>query len=396
MADKKDQHYVPRFYMKRFSNESNLVDIMRVSDGEVIKEVNYRSQCKKAYFYGSDLKWENQLSQYEDRWSKVFIQIDNQKELDENEIKSIKEFALFQRLRTSGEFSHHYQERTELFKMYVQELCLMNGFDYDDEVKNVIKQNVDKSLSPSDLLDVINAIEKTIDDLSVVFIIYSTQNKLIISDVPIIMINPFHSPSIGLGCVGLVILFPVSVDTLAVIYDSNVYKTNAGFLYVESTNESEVETLNRLQYISADKIILGKTRDHFPELKKELIDIRSMNRDVNPVSRLGEGNNQLLVVDSRKTLLDEPLSFALINHSIGKIPFEFREGVQRKWTETWEQKLKNKSRIMSEIYPKSPELLNRFTIKEIRDGCSRFYREMIRYWIANGTREVINDIESSN
>lgn len=379
MAKKRKQHFVPQMYLKRFADKDGLIDLYHIQQASCYKKISYKDQCKRSYFYGADLEWENRLCSMEREWHSLFSNIDKRSHLTDEDINQIKMFALYQRQRTYGEYSYRYDERTQLYELYARELYAHNGWEFDDEAKRQIKESVNQSISPSEMLELAHNLQKYIVDLDVRIIEYSTSNSFIISDVPVIAINPFHMPSIGYGCVGLVILFPVSPKVLVVIYDSKMYKLNGSDRYIVSNNEDEVVAINNLQYVSADEILLGNECD-FPKTDNELNKARSISRDGESITRLGSEDNPLWVMGMRKTIYTCDLSFAHVNHSFRRIPFICREGVPRIWDEAWEIKLKNKAKILCDIYSLTPEKFQGYTSKEIRDGCNRFYRQMMKYW----------------
>ena len=146
-----------------------------------------------------------------------------------------------------------------------------------------------------------------------------------------------------------------------------------------SKAEDDVVAINNLQYVSAEEILLGNKRD-FPVPDDNLIESRFNSRNSDIVTRLGSGENQLWVTGMRNTMYSCELSFAHVNHSFRRIPFICREGAPRIWDKAWESKLKNKAEVFSVMYSHSPETFHGYTSKDIRDGCNRFYREMIKYW----------------
>ena len=379
MPMKKKQHYVPRFYIKRFANSSAQLDIYLLNDAKTIRNVNYRNQCQESYFYGGDLEWENRLSEMESLWCSLFVKIDRKEKLSEEEIKQLKLFALFQRQRTSGEYNYRYQERFELYKLYGQAVYTKNGWNPDELTDEYIHKQVEQSISPTEMLEFAVDFQDIIDDLEVQVISFETDRKLIISDVPVISINQFHMPSIGYGCVGLVILYPISPTDLVVIYDSKMYKSNPLGQYYVSCNEEDVIELNSLQYVSAEKVLLGDSSS-FPTLHDELVKARSNSRNRKTVTKLGTDDNQLWVMGMRLTYYRCKLSFTHINHAFRRIPFKCKDGAPRKWDPEWEKKLKMQGTVLSEICRLSPSSFDGYTCKELRDGCNRFYREMIRYW----------------
>lgn len=75
MADKKRQHYVPRFYMREFADSNKKFSVLNLKTGERIEKVSYSSQCYKDYYYGSDGIWEEQLGEMENKWADVIRSI---------------------------------------------------------------------------------------------------------------------------------------------------------------------------------------------------------------------------------------------------------------------------------------------------------------------------------
>ena len=379
LAKKKKQHFVPRFYLKRFADKDGLFDLYHIQQASCFNRINHKDQCQRSYFYGDDLEWENRLSRMEREWDSVFSKIDKRADLTDEDLNQIKLFALFQRQRTLGEFNYRHAERAKLYEMFGRELYAHNGWKFDDEAKKQIEEHVDQSISPSEMLELAQKLQKYIEDLDIRIIEYVTSKRFIISDVPVIAINPFHFPSIGYGCIGLVLLFPVSPTVLVAILDSKMYKTKNPDRYVTSNNEDEVITINNLQFVSAEEILLGNEKD-FPVPDNNLINARSKSREGDVVTRLGSDDQQLWVTGMRNTIYSCDLSFAHVNHAFRRIPFICREGVPRIWEEAWEVKLKTKVKLLSDICSLSPEAFHGYTSKEIRDGCNRFYREMIKYW----------------
>lgn len=103
MAAQKKQHYVPQFYMKSFANDKGGISILNLSDYSVRNEVPYKSQCSIDYFYGKDGEWENILSRKESEWASVLRKMNAEETITSAEMKSIREFIVYQRQRTEAE-----------------------------------------------------------------------------------------------------------------------------------------------------------------------------------------------------------------------------------------------------------------------------------------------------
>lgn len=73
-----DQHYVPRFYMKNFSDiigggskEKMLISFFQFN-GELYREkIPVKSICYKNYFYGEDGVLEKKLAKKEGIWANI-------------------------------------------------------------------------------------------------------------------------------------------------------------------------------------------------------------------------------------------------------------------------------------------------------------------------------------
>jgi hypothetical protein len=260
MPQNKNQHYVPKCYIKRFSNISKESTIFLIEKNTYVRKVNYKNQCKSDFYYGKDMVWEKKLSKMETKWGKVFDRITLNETYIPSEKDSIllKEFAVIQKSRSKANNSHSEELDNQTSEIIYQ--IDFNNFGMNNiakylSVKNrrklaveyfknshyiYVKRNLENAYKNKNLLE----------DLNVLVISFKTQNKLIISDDPIIMINRFTEHNIGLIMMGLVVFFPISPETLVVIYDSKMYPKYSKINRKGSRNEEEVDFLNAFQYIS--------------------------------------------------------------------------------------------------------------------------------------------------
>ena len=77
MADKKKQHYVPRFYLKNFSNKSDekSIGIYNVKKNLFIPSGSLKDQNYIDYFYGKNGRIENSLQVIEGLSSSIIKDI---------------------------------------------------------------------------------------------------------------------------------------------------------------------------------------------------------------------------------------------------------------------------------------------------------------------------------
>ena len=65
MAENKRQHYVPKFYLRRFSHSKKHINLINVGRNLPILGAALKTQAYEDYFYGSDLKFEKMLGDLE-------------------------------------------------------------------------------------------------------------------------------------------------------------------------------------------------------------------------------------------------------------------------------------------------------------------------------------------
>ena len=82
MASKKKQHFIPRFYLRFFSNENKkTIGIWHIQKELFIHSGNLRNQAYQNNFYGKDSVIEDALAKIESIVSFIFKNIINKRKL---------------------------------------------------------------------------------------------------------------------------------------------------------------------------------------------------------------------------------------------------------------------------------------------------------------------------
>lgn len=382
MPEKKRQHYVPKSYMKTFSNDGKTFAIFNLKDKTSYAPVPYDSQCYADYFYGEDSALEDRLGEMEKAWKTVLDNVRNQSPLSSDDIFQIKEFAIFQRQRTLAESEYGRQEKIELYIECGRSISANKGLPFDDAAKEACMQYANEHAAPPAeiLLKEIDTIAPLVSDLELAVINYNTQLHLISSDVPVILINPFCPQQIGFGCMGLIILFPISPCQLVVLYDAKMYPRFKGKTYISLSNEKEVYNLNVLQLISAEKILFGCTKNDFLPFKPQAFRCRTKNRAVEKVTSLGPEGHKLIMTSLRKTIYDCSFSFGKIRPDFNAVPVCCREAAPRIWEKEWEDKLRTSGDIVHQIARIKDSPLKSFSGKEYHRARDQLLRCALKYW----------------
>jgi hypothetical protein len=72
MAEKKNQHYVPKQYLRFFSwDNKKQINIFNIKRSEIIEGASLADQCSEPYFYGKNLVIENGFAPLEKAVTKL-------------------------------------------------------------------------------------------------------------------------------------------------------------------------------------------------------------------------------------------------------------------------------------------------------------------------------------
>jgi Protein of unknown function (DUF4238) len=212
MADKKKQHYVPRFYLKNFSlnTSEKAIGIFNLASSKFIQSGNLKDQAYKNYFYGRDSKIEDALSVLEGVSAKVIKSV-----LTQNSVPSIGSQDHNTLLLFAISLSHRTPYLVEQFNEFTDKL-----------VKAVI--SIESSVPPD--LDKLRfvmtnpvrlALGKAVSSLPLVLdlglkvAVNKTQYPFITSDHPVVLYNQFlearktYGSNTGLACKGLEMFLPI-------------------------------------------------------------------------------------------------------------------------------------------------------------------------------------------
>ena len=75
MAEKKYNHYIPKFYLSNFSGNSKYIDKCILSTGKIIRSAPTKSTGGKDYLYGEDGYVEDIFCQLEGIWADIIRKI---------------------------------------------------------------------------------------------------------------------------------------------------------------------------------------------------------------------------------------------------------------------------------------------------------------------------------
>lgn len=380
-----NQHYVPRFYMKNFSElkeentdkEKVLISFYQF-EKQLFKElVPTKSICYKEYFYGEDGRIENDFKLKESKWAEIIkklISVDGTEIVNE-EKESIKQFAIFQYCRTLATYNYNNKMLNAMI-----EVGLNNRGDYTTEKDR-------KMIEVEDLINLCDDIINLTDDLEVSIVKNTTENKFITSDMPIIVMNPFLRDITGFTSAGIMIMFPISPKVMVIIYDSKMYKNNA---YIVINEKKYIDNINYYQVISAEERIMSLMQEELKAFvnNQDLLLKRNDFMNNKKIEVTTKGAEMVIGAKARCMPYYFKLPFCKMPQFVSKIPFDCRESVSREYDRRERIKL-----LVCEY--KIPTLLNKDInislqqVNKMKDGYSRMRKFMEDYWgLSNDERNI--------
>lgn len=254
MADKNRQHYVPKFYLRNFSENERAIDTFNLTNSKYIQNASIKDMCQRHNFYGADNRMENYLAEVESRASMLIKNV-----LRSNKFPEIGEdyLDLFQFLLISEARNLKIAESTNYAADYIAKLFIEKHPEFKDLDLDAFKL----VLKEPSTMNIAAAVEGTkfILDLRPLLIIEKTggTRRFITSDNPLIRYNSFYLSKkypggFGLMVRGLQLFFPITPHKCILLYDSMAYDIPNDQEHVLYLNKArDVDQLNELFFLNA-------------------------------------------------------------------------------------------------------------------------------------------------
>jgi hypothetical protein len=254
MPENKKHHYVPKFYLRRFSSDKRSICLYNMPNKLYVKNANLRNQCYQDYFYGKERATENALSGMEGEISKLYIHIDNCNSLppplSEHHVALVMSILLqYSRTKYQADALDEVNDKMlkHIFRDKIEsEFKEANIDDFIIGIKDVSKFSMQIMIKHYPLLL----------DLRYKLLINKTNVEFITSDNPVIMCNQLLSfrkigSNTGLSIKGLQVFFPISPNKIIIMYDDTSYRVgNETKNTLDVTSEQDVYNINALQACS--------------------------------------------------------------------------------------------------------------------------------------------------
>lgn len=258
MADGKNQHFVPQFYLRYFScaDSNKLVCTFHLPSGRYAPHAKIRDHACDDYFYGKD-GVEEALQKFESTVAPTIAGIIASERLPEWQSQEHKDLALFVTLQR-GRTAEAAAKGNEVMEKMMQALATQGVQSLPDRTKDV-GTIAGFDSTPRMLLHMAVTHLCAALDLRYRLVRNNTSRPFITSDHPVVAYNQFYEANVpgfsdtGLQSRGLQLFFPLSPRYLLILYDSDVYKIGGRayeIIHVDAV-KADVEALNVLQTVNA-------------------------------------------------------------------------------------------------------------------------------------------------
>ena len=317
MVKKKRHHYIPRFYLKRFSvkNEGKFLGLYNLNNRKFIQNAPLKSQAYENFLYGEDDEIENALAEMEGRVAKMFYYWTEEKLLyppptETNGFKLLKRFILYQAFRTPKSGNDIMAMLNQGLKTVVKE--------FKPDLWESLKDGTLVHENPV-LLGLIHSIEHEhlLGFLDCKFLVNLSLLPFVTSDAPVILYNQLmeqadnYMGATGFVAKGLQIFYPIHPRLMICLYDSSVYDFGDGCENCCSTESiEEVHQLNGLQLANCKSQLFFDdliSEEYVIELCKHFEEYRGTSKNINRI--INQGNRKFFLTSSEDIHIGLDLDF---------------------------------------------------------------------------------------
>ena len=271
MATNKNQHFVPRCYLRSFTynSENKAINLFNIERLRFIELAPVKHQCSGDYFYGEDPLLEKAIQFMEGSYASSLHEIfSNGYQLSDLHRTILRRFWLLQYLRTEAA-SKRAVEVTE----DVRETIGVSKSEFNLEIREAVQ---DAMMRFSENMGII-------DDLKICLLRNKTNEPFVTSDDPAVLSNRWHLndqrtryKSFGLKTSGNLIILPLSPDIMCLGYDGDVYSVPHKRGWVEITNKIDVRAFNQHQFLNCKANIFVRDSMHSQFVHDSFVEASSL------------------------------------------------------------------------------------------------------------------------
>lgn len=258
MSEARDHHFVPQFYLRRFSDDGKSINLFNFRAGRTITGAAIKGQCQKRGLHDWSAGLEERLAAIEQLAAKALNRVaetGQPPKLFSRDDALIKFFIILQKCRTLK-----IGEQYDTYSAYRAEILLSHGVvDHGNSAEKSEMGDKESIRGPMQMY-IHNG--KYISDLQPQLFVNDTSFDFLTSDHPAITHNQYSEAVkdvgvLGLACVGIQLWLPLSPRLLYMVYDQTAYRVGASRRErtTHLTDPREVQNFNGFQILNAQSNI---------------------------------------------------------------------------------------------------------------------------------------------
>ncbi|MCM3444189.1 DUF4238 domain-containing protein [Metabacillus halosaccharovorans] len=323
MGQKSRQHYVPKFYLRNFSNTEKSINTYNLTNEKYIENASIKDMCQKNNFYGADKRVETFLDKEIERKAAVIISnILESREFPEN----IEDYVhLISFLLVSEARNLKSADSSNQMVDYMVKTLMKGNPEFKELGKDLDSFTVEYNEPANHMIQMALENVPLVLDLTPILIVEQTgSRKFITSDNPLIRYNSFYFRNNypgGFGYItrGLQMFFPISHNKCILLYDRYVYHIPAEQNNVLVLKRArDIDQLNELFYLNAYNNVFfnQKTKDRYIEeihcKNKKTPKIKELNREVNSFKEINSNNE---IIHFSQNRVSKKFDFSWLNYT---------------------------------------------------------------------------------
>jgi Protein of unknown function (DUF4238) len=276
VATNKNQHFVPRCYLRQFTagGAGRAINLYNIDRDRFIKGAPVKNQCSGDYFYGKEPLLENAIQTVEQSYGTIVREIlQPSYYLTDEHRSALKLFWLLQHLRTEAASKRSVEMTNSMASI---------ADPQNAEFRLKIKEAVQVAMHTfADSMAVVS-------DLKVCLIRNRSAFPFVTSDDPAVLTNRWHLQfpkrsglSFGLRSAGTILLLPLSPSILCISYDGDMHSIAHRDGWVDLRDTQDADAFNQHQYLNCRANIFVKDELHFDAVRNAYLNVSKLR----PVTR---------------------------------------------------------------------------------------------------------------
>ena len=260
LTKKKNNHFVPRSYLKRFSLDSKRqIALYNLRSDRTIPSAPIKSQCSRSYFYTRNPIFEAEFQRIEDRQLALLNRIDVSSAIPDRPTSDYRDLiscVMFQSGRTASTAAH-FNHIANQYGMAI----LRHSFEKEGntDLLAVLPQvsiNTDGYIIDAIFEHLL--MYPMIEDLDCTLFLNATSEDFLTSDHPVALCNgmpgiKLTERAVGFASRGLILLYPISPKMCLLFSDPEVYKIERSAQPQTLHTTRDVVELNLAQFGNAEE-----------------------------------------------------------------------------------------------------------------------------------------------